>query len=109
MILASVNNLTYYGKTLPAHRKNADQASSLNLSTEKKKIFGKEFLNLQKVSMNQVWPPTQFFSVSFLQKIFDLPGGQINVPSSGKHWVIGSQGIGLTSLDPNLAQNFKES
>ena len=27
-----------------------------------------------------------FFSVSFLKKIIDLPGGQINDPSSGKHY-----------------------
>ena len=37
-------------------------------------------------SLGQVWPPTQFFSVSFLQKLIDLPGGQINDPSSGKHY-----------------------
>ena len=34
---------------------------------------------------SQVWPLTQFFSVSFLWKLIDLPGGQINDPSSGKH------------------------
>ena len=34
----------------------------------------------------QVGPLTQFFSVSFLYKIIDLPGGQINDPSSGKHY-----------------------
>ena len=34
----------------------------------------------------QVWPLTQFFSVSFLCKTIDLPGGQINDPSSGKHY-----------------------
>ena len=32
----------------------------------------------------QVWP--QFFSVSFLCKLIDLPGVQINDPSSGKHY-----------------------
>ena len=31
-------------------------------------------------------PLTQFFSVSSLWKIIDLPGGQINDPSSGKHY-----------------------
>ena len=31
----------------------------------------------------QVWPQTQFFSVSFLWKLIDLPGGQINDPSLG--------------------------
>ena len=36
--------------------------------------------------LNQVWPPTQFFSVSFWLKIIDLPGGQINDPSSEKHY-----------------------
>ena len=30
----------------------------------------------------QVWPLTQFFSVSFLWKLIDLPGGQISDPSS---------------------------
>ena len=30
--------------------------------------------------------PISFFSVSFLEEIIDLPGGQINVPSSGKHY-----------------------
>ena len=30
--------------------------------------------------MDQVWPLTKFFSVSFLYKIIDLPGGQINDP-----------------------------
>ena len=34
----------------------------------------------------QVWPLTQFFSVSFLWKLIYLPGGQINEPSSGKHY-----------------------
>ena len=34
----------------------------------------------------QVWPLTQFFSVSFLYKIIDFPGGQINDPSSGKYF-----------------------
>ena len=29
---------------------------------------------------------TQFFSVSILLKLIDLPGGQINDPSSGKHY-----------------------
>ena len=74
MILASVNNLTYYGKTLPAHRKNADQASSLNLSTEKKKIFGKEFLNLLKVSMGPSLPGcvVQVCSVSLTYKLLLL-------------------------------------
>ena len=32
----------------------------------------------------QVWPLTQYFSVSFLWKIINLPGGQINDPLSGK-------------------------
>ena len=32
---------------------------------------------------NQVWTLSQFFSVSFCKKIIDLPGGQINDPSSG--------------------------
>ena len=32
----------------------------------------------------QVWPLTQFFSVSFWWKLIDLPGGQINDPSLGK-------------------------
>ena len=39
-----------------------------------------------KVVSYQVWPLTQFFSVSFLRKLIDLPGGQINDPSSGKHY-----------------------
>ena len=39
-------------------------------------------LNLR---VQQVWPLTQFFSVSFWWKLIDLPGGQINDPSSGKH------------------------
>ena len=34
----------------------------------------------------QVWTLTQFFSVTFLWKLIDLPGGQINDPSSGKHY-----------------------
>ena len=34
----------------------------------------------------QVWPLTQFFPVFFLQKIIDLPEGQINDPSAGKHY-----------------------
>ena len=34
----------------------------------------------------QVWTLTQFFSVSFLEKIIDLPGGQINDPIWGKHY-----------------------
>ena len=29
----------------------------------------------------QVWPLTQFYSVNFLLKLIDLPGGQINEPS----------------------------
>ena len=33
----------------------------------------------------QVWPLTQIFSVSFLWKIIDLLGGQINDPSSGNN------------------------
>ena len=38
------------------------------------------------IKRNKVWPLTQFFSVSFLCKFIDLPGGQINDPSSGKHY-----------------------
>ena len=41
---------------------------------------------LQYYTWYQVWPLTQFYSVSFLWKIIDLPGGQINDPSSGKHY-----------------------
>ena len=33
---------------------------------------------------NQVWPLTKYFSVSFLGKLIDLPGGQINDHSSGE-------------------------
>ena len=35
---------------------------------------------------SKVWPLTQFFSVSFLWKIIDLPGGQINDPSWEKQY-----------------------
>ena len=34
----------------------------------------------------QVCPLTQFYALSFLLKIIDLPGGQINDPFSGKHY-----------------------
>ena len=34
----------------------------------------------------QVWPLTQFFLSPFCKKVIDLPGGQINEPSSGKHY-----------------------
>ena len=36
--------------------------------------------------LQQVSSLTQFFSVFFLWKLIDLPGGQINDPSSGKHY-----------------------
>ena len=41
-------------------------------------------------AVNKVWSLTQFFSVSFLLKIIDLPGGQINDPLSGKHFLFRS-------------------
>ena len=34
----------------------------------------------------QVQPQTQFLTVSFMWKIIDLPWGQINDPSLGKHF-----------------------
>ena len=37
-------------------------------------------------AVHGVWPLTQFFPVSFLWKLIDLPGRQINDPSSGKHY-----------------------
>ena len=40
----------------------------------------------KSMCLHQVWSLTQFFSVSFLWKIINLPGGQINDPSSGKHF-----------------------
>ena len=42
-------------------------------------------VHLSMEVVGQVWPLTQFFPVSFLKNIIDLPGGQINHPSSGKH------------------------
>ena len=36
--------------------------------------------------VSEVWPLTQFFSVSFLYVIIDLPGGQINDPFLEKHF-----------------------
>ena len=54
-------------------------------------VLGHTFvmMNKQKSSLHnvkQVWPLTQLFSVSFLWKLIDLPEGQINDPSSGKHY-----------------------
>ena len=37
-------------------------------------------------SQTQVWPLPQFFSLSILWKLIDLPGGQIYDPSSGKRY-----------------------
>ena len=42
---------------------------------------------LQYYTWYQVWPLTQFYSVSFSCKIIDLPGGQINDPLSGKNFL----------------------
>ena len=51
------------------------------------------FLKTHLISMfRKLEPPVaglatdSFFSVSFLCKLIDLPGGQINDPSSGKHY-----------------------
>ena len=38
----------------------------------------------------QVWPVSQFFTGSFLGKIIDLPGGQINDPSLGNTFLLRS-------------------
>ena len=38
------------------------------------------------INIPQVWPLSQFLSVSFLWKLIDLPGEQINDPSSGKNY-----------------------
>ena len=55
-------------------------AVKISLMTLFKYFFG------ENVITKQVWPLTQLFSVSFLWKLIDLPGGQINDPSSGKHY-----------------------
>ena len=55
----------------------------------KKSCYSFNFMLILRYShttMNQVWPLTQYFSVSFLRKLIDLPGGQINDPSSGKQY-----------------------
>ena len=36
----------------------------------------------------QFWSPSQFFSVGFFEKILELPGGQINVPSPEENIVL---------------------
>ena len=53
-------------------------------------MSSRTFINLKRIcylkNSKQVWPLIQFFSVSSLWKLIDLPGGQINDPSSGKHY-----------------------
>ena len=41
-------------------------------------------VSMEVVKQHQVWAQTQFFTVSYLWKIIDLPGGQINDLSSGR-------------------------
>ena len=46
-----------------------------------------QFSSLNQVfalDFSQVWPVTNFFLFPFCKKIIDLPGGQINDPSSGR-------------------------
>ena len=55
--------------------------------TRRRKMRGGEAAKgrvVKKSSVCQVWPLTQFFSVSFLLKLIDLPGGQINDPLVGE-------------------------
>ena len=68
--------------TNPSQAKSPSPSRALNsqLSSNSRDLSG------CKVALDQVWPLNQLFCVSFLWKIIDLPGGQINDPSSGKHY-----------------------
>ena len=58
----------------------------------------KSYVSKPMLLKHQVWTLTQFFTVSFLYKLIDLPLGQINDPSSGKHYSLPF--LPATSLSP---------
>ena len=69
-------------------------------------------LAMSSRSLYQFWPLTQFFSVSFLWKLIDLPGGQINDPSSGKHYSLPFLPATPSSLSQTLLpelQRYKDT
>ena len=66
---------------------NENIGKQLKMCFDKPRMtFRKRPIDTFSLIFSPVWPLTQFFFLFLFCELIDLPGGQINDPSLGKHY-----------------------
>ena len=74
-------------KTLPIKDYDPSEFKLVNIGIQNPTL-DMAALNAAQEAAHKVWQKHDFFPVSFLLKMIDLPGGHINEPLSGKYFLL---------------------